>query len=349
MNVSNQYHQKLMGEHDCFLSCDWGTSSFRLRLVSIPEGKVLAETKKDIGVKSVFLQCDPSDQMDRDYRFKSFLKSECDRLLDSAQGPPPTMTMMISGMTTSSIGWIELPYAKTPFPLDGSQAVTRDRQLTTDSGRLIQCRLISGIQTDTEMMRGEETELMGVFAHENNRKMLIECLAIVPGTHSKHVHVKNASITSIETFMTGELLDVLGRHSILQATADLKCVFEQKFKMVSESQHDAFENGVQLARQSGLLGNLFQTRTRGVLNGSAASDNIWFLMGLLIGEEWCQLKVRHSPEIPVLIAAGSRFGELYLRAAEFCGEADRISMVQPDLMDLASSEGQRLLLPSNNH
>ncbi|MBT3597653.1 MAG: hypothetical protein HN758_06745 [Verrucomicrobia bacterium] len=308
--------------------------------------KVICETKKDIGVKSVFLQCDSSDQVSRDTFFESFLDAQCNQLLDEAGFSDDTITMMLSGMTTSSIGWVEVPYARVPFPLNGVQSVILGREIRSTTGRRIQCQLISGIQTGTEMMRGEETELMGVFSLEKYRGLSSECVAIVPGTHSKHVLIAGGEIVSIETFMTGELLDLLGRHSILQATADLKTVFDQQFKMVTESQNDAFTSGVTAVRQSGLLGNLFQTRTRGVLQNASNTDTIWFLMGLLIGEEWCQLIKRRSSNLPVLVAAGSRFGELYSKAAETLGVEDRVSRVLAEDMDLASSLGHRLLLPS---
>ena len=254
---------------------------------------------------------------------------------------------MLSGMTTSSIGWVEVPYARVPFPLNGAQSVILGREIKSTTGRRIQCQLISGIQTGTEMMRGEETELMGVFSLEKYRGLLSECVAIVPGTHSKHVLIAGGEIVSIETFMTGELLDLLGRHSILHATADLKTVFDQKFKMITESQNDAFKSGVATVSQSGLLGNLFQARTRGVLQNASNTDTIWFLMGLLIGEEWCQLIKRRASNLPILVAAGSRFGELYSKAAEILGVEQRVSRVLAEDMDLASSLGHRLLLPSH--
>jgi 2-dehydro-3-deoxygalactonokinase len=346
MNASSQKAKHADSNPDYFLSCDWGTSSFRLRLIDFQENSVIHETKKNIGVKSVFLKCDSLDQEARDKHFESFLIAECDQLLDAAHVSNDCITMMLSGMTTSSIGWIELPYANVPFPLDGDQAVIQSKEIRSKKGRRIQCQLISGIQTETEMMRGEETELMGVFSQEKYQGLLSECLAIVPGTHSKHVLIVDGKIVAIETFMTGELLDVLGRHSILQVTADLKSVFDQKFKMVSESQHEAFKAGVLLARKSGLLGNLFRTRTRGVLNGASNADNIWYLMGLLIGEEWCQLASRRASSLPVLIAAGSRFGALYSKAALILGEGERVCRVLAEDMDLASSFGQQMLLNS---
>ena len=345
MNPSSQTTHQHISDPEFFLSCDWGTSSFRLRLIRVQDGQVLWETKKDIGVKSVFLQSGQSQHVDRSKHFEAFLGAECDQLLDSVRSPSKKITMVLSGMTTSSIGWIEVPYARIPFPLDGSRVVMESRDLSSPQSRLIQCRLISGIQTENEMMRGEETELMGVFAQERYKELVENCIAIVPGTHSKHVRIQDGSIRSVETFMTGELLDVLGRQSILQATADLECVFDQNFKMVSESQHGAFEEGVLLAKASGLLGNLFQTRTRGVLHGAPSTDNIWFLMGLLMGDEWCQLATRHPGEVPVLIAAGRRFGQMYLKAANIVGVGDdRLTCVLPEVMDAASAEGHRMLL-----
>lgn len=349
MTNSYQPYQSIDSDSGYFLSCDWGTSSFRLRLIDSRDHRVVCESKKDIGVKSVFLQCDPSDQEGRDQHFESFLVSECDRLLDAVQFSGDSISMMLSGMTTSSIGWIELPYAQVPFPLDGALAVMKTKEIRSLTGKRIQCQLISGVQTGTEMMRGEETELMGVFSQEKYSGFSSECLAIVPGTHSKHVLIKNGDIVSIETFMTGELFDVLGRHSILQATADLKSVFDQKFKMISESQNDAFKLGVLLAKKSGILGSLFQTRTRGVLSKASSTDNIWFLMGVLIGGEWSQLMLRNPSRLPVLIAAGSRFGELYLKTAMILGVGDRVTCVSAEDMDLASTMGHRLFLPRESN
>ena len=37
-----------------FLSCDWGTSSFRLRLASTITNEVIAEIKASTGVKELF-------------------------------------------------------------------------------------------------------------------------------------------------------------------------------------------------------------------------------------------------------------------------------------------------------
>ena len=326
-----------------FLSCDWGTSSFRLRLIDAGRGEKLAETKRDVGVKSIYLQS-IREGVDRVGLFENFLIQESQDMLKSSGVDGKSFRMMLSGMASSSIGWVDLPYARLPFPLDGSGAIVQSKELSCGSGVVIDCRLISGVCSQDEMMRGEETELLGIFSLPGYRALADHCLAVVPGTHSKHVLIRNGVMQTVQTYMTGELLEVLSRHSVLQATVDLATVFDQKFKMVKESQEEAFKSGVFRAKKSGLLGGLFQARTRGVLCSSPVSDNIWFLLGLLIGEELLQIDKHYPKELPVLIAAGARFSALYRQVAEHLEKVDRLQFVQAEDLDNASWLGQRILI-----
>ena len=93
-----------------------------------------------------------------------------------------------------------------------------------------------------------------------------------------------------------------------------------------------------------MLGGLFQARTRGVLHSTAAHDNIWFLLGLLIGEELLQIDKHFPEELPVLIAAGLRFSALYRQAAEHLEKVGRLQFVQAEDLDNASWLGQRILI-----
>ena len=327
-----------------FLSCDWGTSSFRLKLVETHGQKLLGETRRDIGVKSIYTQSSKEKKGDRSLHFESFLIRESLRLLESVRHTGHSIPLMLSGMITSSIGWVELPYARTPFALNGSGAVLQSKEISCPSGLHIDCRLISGVQSKDEMMRGEETELMGLFSLEPYRPLAEDCLAILPGSHSKHVRIQHGSIKAMRTYMTGELLEVLARHSILQTTVDFTSVFEQGFQWTLESQSTAYRDGIQHAQRSGLLGNLFQARARGVLYDTPGCDNIWFLMGLLIGEEIIQMKRQYPDELPILIAAGKRFSHLYREAACVLDLEAQLIFVKPQEMEMASTEGHRLML-----
>ena len=57
-----------------------------------------------------------------------------------------------------------------------------------------------------------------------------------------------------------------------------------------------------------------------------------------------QIERNHSTELPVLIAAGSRFRGLYKRAAEQYDMLSRLQFVAADDLENASWLGQKMLI-----
>lgn len=122
--------------------------------------------------------------------------------------------------------------------------------------------IIPGVIKEGEMpevMRGEETQIFGAISMEPALQNAIHqgmpVLIGLPGTHAKWAVVENNTITDFRTFMTGELFDVLSRHSILGAT----------MHPGDEPHWDAFTHGLTAAQehhQTGLLSTLFSTRSR---------------------------------------------------------------------------------------
>src|SRR5439155_22801466 len=170
-----------------FVSCDWGTSNFRLRLV---DGGVKGEVCTGEGTAR--LAARPGDRAEA---FRATLAEGLAQLQ-----APESLPVVISGMASSSIGWKELPYAKLPFSLDGRDAVWEkidDRVY-----------LISGLRSDIDILRGEETEALGLVA-TLGREMPFEAVFVLPGTHSKHLEVNPGGIAVFRTFMTAELFEVL--------------------------------------------------------------------------------------------------------------------------------------------
>jgi len=101
-------------------------------------------------------------------------------------------------------------------------------------------------------------------------------LVCLPGTHSKHVEVEDGRIERFHTAMTGELFDVLCRHSLLGRL------------MQFPAPHDpgAFATGVDDASKAGdLLAHLFAVRTKGLFADLEPSALPSYLSGLLIGHE----------------------------------------------------------------
>ncbi|MGZ8901462.1 MAG: 2-dehydro-3-deoxygalactonokinase, partial [Limisphaerales bacterium] len=235
----------LMHAHpgDEFLSCDWGTSTFRIRWIS--KGEIAQEYADAIGCKAIFA-ANSENQTARAEAFENQLNKAL-ATFDRISNPLP---LVISGMASSTIGWRELPYAPLPLKLDGSNL--RIECIAWKHPALIsQIYLVSGAASENEMMRGEESEAIGLL---NSISSPPTSLLILPGTHSKHLSIASSQITSIRTFMTGELYDLITTQSVLRASVNPSTTQDL----------NAFNEGMHCVIERGLSGALFQTRTRQV-------------------------------------------------------------------------------------
>jgi 2-dehydro-3-deoxygalactonokinase len=222
-----------------FLSCDWGTTSFRLRWVSGPERKVIREIREKAGIKALHAEAAHGDEdsTQRSNVFGRFLSAKLDSLLAGNTPPERALPLIISGMASSSIGWRELPYAKAPFPLDGRGL--RSEEITWAQPAWVgPTWLISGIANETDMMRGEETEIIGLMSDPSLAPLRQRSLLILPGTHSKHVWIEKPRV--VDARSAGELSKFLGRHSILRPSVDLDRQAEDDSQPLSQSDHEAF-------------------------------------------------------------------------------------------------------------
>jgi 2-dehydro-3-deoxygalactonokinase len=122
-------------------------------------------------------------------------------------------------------------------------------------------------------MRGEETQLAGCFNDQE------EQLFVFPGTHSKHVTVKNGKAVHIKTYMTGEFFELLSAKSILAASV------EKSADMSNEKSREAFEAGIDEGLRSNLLHSSFKVRTNNLFGKFAKPENYHYLSGLLISTE----------------------------------------------------------------
>ena len=329
-----------------FLSCDWGTTSFRLRRVVGAEHEVVREVREQAGVKSLHEEAvrgKANNEADRAAVFAGFLRARLEKLLANETRPQRLLPLVISGMASSSVGWRELPYAHTPFALDGSGL--RSQELNwSGPDWLGTTHLISGVATEFEMMRGEESEIIGLMSGANAAALRNRCLLILPGTHSKHVWIDNGSVVDFRTFMTGELFDVLGRESLLRASVDLSV--KTGSDSLSESESAAFREGVLWAKERGLAEGLFRVRTRAVLGGHPLDENTWFFSGILIGAELADIN-RNAGNRPVIVAATRGLSELYaLAMGSIAGSTTEWIQLPPEQVGRAVTDGHALILKS---
>lgn len=258
-----------------FLGCDWGTSSFRLTLATW-DGVVEGVVNNNNGIAATF------------QKWKEHSGSESGRVeyylnviregIAEAEGRFGVdlhgMPIVISGMATSSIGMINVPYGNIPFSLDGSDLVVH--RLDADGKFSHPVYLISGVRSEDDVMRGEETQLVGV---ADDRALKGEHLYIFPGTHSKHIRAVDGRAVGFTTFMTGEFFEVLSKKSILADSVS------EDGALLHRDNLDSFREGVLEGSRNNILNSAFHVRTRSLLGARAKEANYYFLSGLLIGSE----------------------------------------------------------------
>jgi 2-dehydro-3-deoxygalactonokinase len=318
------------------VNCDWGTTHFRLRAIDVERVAVAAEFRSLDGVATL---AGPSAPHLRAGRYAAVLADGLRRLTahlgETLRGAP----VLISGMASSSIGWQQLPYAPLPLALDGSQLAWRELPAVESSLGPHRVILISGACTDTDVMRGEETELVGLFTMPIAARWAERSLVILPGTHSKHLGVENGQIVALQTFMTGELFDLLCEHSVLRHSVEAPPPSDAWTpKALAE-----LRRGVRHGRSTPLSAALFRVRTRQLLDNLPGDANSAFLSGLLLGGELAYLSDSSADVLPLLLCATAPLAPQYREALQELGLAARATVVEPREVELLSARGQAVL------
>lgn len=275
-----------------WLSCDWGTSAFRLRLVERDGNNIISEEKSGYGIASAFRDWQAS-AAPREAYFADIIRRSIAMLGERTGLRLEGLPVVLSGMASASIGIVELPYQELPFRLNGADLRVHDFE---------EFRIISGVRFDNDVMRGEETKIVGCAAWLE--ESLEEKRLLLPGTHPKHVVVRGGKAVAFSTYMTGEFFDLLSRHSILSASVNTGGDME------APGAREAFAAGLIAGKSGDLLHEVFMVRTNQLLRHVPPELNSFYLSGLLIGSELSSLPAGQ----PVYLVAGALHGQLYATA-----------------------------------
>ncbi|HEX7648163.1 MAG TPA: 2-dehydro-3-deoxygalactonokinase [Noviherbaspirillum sp.] len=283
------------------LALDWGTSSLRAYLLSA-DGSILDVRHAGWGIMRL-----------PEGGFAGALESLCGDWLDAN----PQLPMIASGMVGSAQGWREVPYAAAPASPDALAKGLREVQ--GPRGKLVY--IVPGVLQEgrkPNVMRGEETQVFGALSLAPNLfGNALEGVIVLPGTHSKWVHVREGRIEAFLTFMTGELFDVLRKHSILGRLMQEDSAGDMK----------AFELGLLEAadeERSALLSSLFSVRTLGLTQRLHPPQLGDYLSGLLIGHEIREaqhLFAAHLDEQPIALIGAEELCRRYAMALSRFGLA----------------------------
>lgn len=254
------------------LCCDWGTSNFRLYLLDIATAKVLGMVQSDQGIATTFDAWKKKEQNNRVDFYRTFLHTQIQRLAAKVDTKLAHISVILSGMASSSIGMVEVPYARVPFLIDQPNLSSKQfSETTTFPNKLF---VYGGLKTDQDVMRGEEVQLLGL----SHLIQTASYICLLPGTHSKHIRIKDKKVVDFQTFMTGECFDLLSKKSMLKNSVITGTSFEK-------AQQDSFKKGLLITQQTNLLNSLFSVRTNALLKNVTGENNYHYLSGLLIGQE----------------------------------------------------------------
>lgn len=292
-----------MDPKQLLLSCDWGTTSFRLRVVAIPSLQILAEVNdRGIAAANALWNEQKKDTGDRFIFYRDILRENIDRLQQKLQFSLAGVPLVLSGMASANIGMMELAYKSLPFSLDGADLVTH--ALPASSDFTYPTIIISGARSGNDVMRGEEVQLVGSIEEEHQ-----EGIYIFPGTHSKHVYTQGNQAIAINTYMTGELFHLLSTKSILVSSVSEGVSFQDKNMQL------AFAKGVKDSATLHPLHAFFLVRTNDLFKTMSKEENYYYLSGLLIGLELTAL----NDSTAITLVSDDKMKDLYFSAFKITG------------------------------
>ncbi len=262
---------------------DWGSSSFRAYQFD-QDGELVESLELPMGIK----YCDQQG-------FEEVLFDAIGNWLQ------PDDQILLSGMITSRNGWVESDYL--PCPANLRHLVSH---ATSRIFRKVHCLFLPGVSQylPADIMRGEELQLLGVQSKTQHY------LAVVPGTHSKWIDIRDNTIRSFRTVATGEVYDVLMKHSLLGSFATGDDWDQDVFLEATESGY----------RSDTILSDLFLCRSAVVLNTLPEKHSSAYLSGLLIGREIREgMKLTHDRDQDIVLIGSEKLTRKYQRVFECLG------------------------------
>ena len=235
---------------------DWGSSAFRAFLLG-DGNQILEQISTHDGVLKLVGKL-PSQ----------VIAETCGPWLNETPGLP----IIMAGTIGSRNGWQETPY----ISCDASIGDLARACASVENEAGLDIQIAPGVSGPdffggTDVMRGEEIQLFGAMQTLG----LSDALVCLPGTHSKWCVVEHSEITSVTSFMTGEMFALIRNQSMIGL-------------LINDDEFDqpSFLSGVaEGASPAGLLHKLFSIRADTLLGNLAFPSAESYLSGMLIGSE----------------------------------------------------------------
>lgn len=296
------------------IALDWGSSSLRAYLM-VPgadgQGQVLER------------RGDPTAGASRLHEpaaFEGVLRALAGDWLARRGSRGQPLPVLACGMVGSAHGWREMPYVACPATAAALAAATG----AVEGTQGLRVHIVPGVsQTGDapDVMRGEETQAIGWLAR--SAAATGPAMLVLPGTHAKWLALQDGVLTGFATRMTGELFELLRKHSVLGRLMPAE---------PGAFDAEAFEAGVRaaLAGAGVDLGRLlFSVRAMGLFGRLAPAAQPDYLSGLLIGCEVAAGLTGLGAGTPLVLVGEPALCERYRLALALAGRS--AATAEPEL------------------
>jgi len=274
-----------------WIAVDWGTSRMRLWALNA-QGEIVETAAADAGMAKV-----------AQGQFETTLLQLIEPWIAGHQDPVPVIAC---GMVGARQGWQEVPYEAVPCTPS-----TQFSKVVTESDQ-VDVRICWGLKqhSPADVMRGEETQIAGLL-HSRSDYDGVVCL---PGTHCKWARLNLGQVAEFQSFMTGELYELLAKSSVL------------RFSILDDDWHsDSFDEAVLTALDGpvSITGRLFGLRAESLVSKTGGHGSAARLSGYLIGLELASAR-RFWESSEVSIIGASKLAKHYQRALRLAGSSAQL-------------------------
>lgn len=267
-----------------YITIDGGTTNTRINLVN--DGEIIDSTKLGIGA---YANIEAGDLLKKEIKLaiKSLLNKNSLKEKD-------VVRILASGMITSEFGLCELKHI--PVPVGVSELGASIEEIQIDEISSIPFVFIRGVKTafcdfeDCDIMRGEETELMGIINADFGK-----CIYVLPGSHTKIIEIDEIGrITNFTTTLTGEMIMTLSQNTILKDAVELgSSVLIDNYLL----------NGYDYCCKEGINKSLFKARILKNIFNCTKEDVYSFFMGIVLCDEIKQIK---NTDVKTVVIGGKK-------------------------------------------
>ena len=203
-----------------YILIDTGTTNTRVSLLD-ENWQCVEQTGEAVGVRNTAMDGNPS-------KLYAAIHDCISRVMAAQNLSASDIRRCVAyGMITSNVGICEVPHLIAPAaPKQFCEGMV-SRLFSEIAPFPIE--FIPGLRNSAErarldnlseldMMRGEETEAIGIWAHVRPEK---DMMLILPGSHNKFISIRaDGTICGCTTSISGELIDALTYHTILSDSVE---------------------------------------------------------------------------------------------------------------------------------